>query len=57
MNDKLTVIKMRWWGHLGMTLIVAVFGTLAAVADREYSNCECYECCGCSDAGERARAG
>lgn len=30
MSDKITVIKMRWWGHLGMILIVAIFGTLAA---------------------------
>jgi hypothetical protein len=30
MSDKLTVIKMRWWGHLGVIFIVAIFGTLAA---------------------------
>ncbi|WP_172449790.1 hypothetical protein [Porphyrobacter sp. HT-58-2] len=30
MDGKVTVIKMRWWGHLGVICIVAVVGTLAA---------------------------
>ncbi len=30
MSGKVTVIKMRWWGHFAAICIVAGFGTLAA---------------------------